>query len=620
MTDIDAQPVSIQISCSLPFPLYICGSYEVGLADTSLNVTVKHVKQETYDPRLGIAEGDFHLKTDRTGIAGYASLEINASWESFERICLSSRIASPRDFAQLVVNKVIDSYRHATRTPWIRRVNSEELFQLNCLTEYPSGQSVGQLDKVYPGGGVMLPRVIQKGNEDFVQRLASDNPMDIWDTLWLDSEDAIATGDTRSAIIFGHSAIETLANATVLAWAREKSLSVERAATEWGRNKSEKGSLEANLSIDELVEFLNDTRKVEIALFSVCKVEQSWGFDYFARFERLAADRNKALHAGMVVREQDARDHIEVVRAIHGVLATESNLDRIRRHREPGSAIGPLTEKLGKKPNPELSRILSHLKATGTVITLSSIRRYPIRSHGDVGPVALVRNRNRYDIYLRTKKSRIDSDAEKELTRLLIKLSLLQAGWPCASVNERDSSGRLSLVPVNWEGYRMISECVTDAILGFVEINERLTESGFNIQEEFNTNISVLKARITSFDFVPPKLGEVNYYLLLVQVSLIEILGIERDWDLPSSLESKAKKLAHELRRVTVRGPELGWDCSRIAATLMRVMISNFGMNGTLGVIEGPDRTIRTGLSDEELRILRDPQQDQNEDQEVAGN
>ena len=609
MATSDGPPDAIQITCSLPFPLYIKGSYDVRIGDSFVNVDIKHVKQETFDPRLGIDKGDFDLKIDRIGIAGYTSLEINADWPCFQKLVTRTRNGGPVDFALIVVNKVIDSHRHATSTPWIRRVIPEELFQFHYLKKRQNQHIEGQLHRIFPGGGVTLPRIIDRGNKDFVRRLASDTPPDVWDTLWLDSEDAIATGDTRSAIIFGHSAIETLANATVLAWAREQGLSVERAATEWGRNKSEKGSLKANLSIDELVEFLNDTRKVEIALLNVCEAEQSWGFDYFARFERLAADRNKALHAGLAVREQDARDHVEAVRAIHEALATESNLDRIRKHREPGSAIGPLAEKLGKKPNPELRRILSHFEATGAVITLSSIRRYPIRSHGDVGPVALIRNENRYDIYLRSKKSRIDGEAEKELTRLLIKLSLLQAGWPCATVNERDSSGQLSLVPVNWEGYRIIAECVTDAILGFVEIDKRLTESGFNIQEGLNSNISVLEANVTSCHYVPPKLGEVSYYLLLVQVSLIELLEIERDWHLPSAIESKAKRLAQTLRSVTERGPEFGWDHPRIAAILMLVMLSNLGMFDTIGVSEGPIRKTRTSFTDEELRILKDIQQ-----------
>ena len=197
MADTNVQPVSIQISCSLPFPLYIDGSYEVCLEDTSVNVVIDHVKQEKFDQRLGIDSGEFDLKIDRTGVVGYATLQIVADWASFETLMVKTRSSSPREIALLVANKVIESYRHATSTPWIRRLRPEELFQVNYLEKYPKGSSVGQLDKVFPGNGITLPRIIQGGNEDFIQRLASNVPVEVWDSLWLDSEDALASGDAQ---------------------------------------------------------------------------------------------------------------------------------------------------------------------------------------------------------------------------------------------------------------------------------------------------------------------------------------------------------------------------------------------------------------------------------------
>ena len=603
MADTNAQPVSIQISCNLPFPLYTCGSYEVGLADSSVNVTVKHVKQETFDRRLGIAEGDFDLKTDRTGIAGYASLEINASWESFEKIRLKTRTASPRDFAQLVVNKVIDSYRHATRTPWIRRVNADELFQLNCLTEFSSGQSVRQLDKVFPGGGVVLPRAIQKGSEEFVRRLASDNPVDIWDTLWLDCEDAIATGDTRSAVIFGHSAIETFANATVLAWAREQGLTVRQTASRFGRTKNEKRRLRESLSIDELVEFLNDTRKVDIAL-PICGADKSWGFDLCSRFEYLAADRNKTLHAGVIVSEGIARDHMEAVRALHRCLSRDRNLERIRDNQTPASAIRTLTELLGKQPNTELGPLLAGIEAAGTSIAFWSMKHHPLGLRKDDSKAALVFNENRLDIYLQSSKGKVDDGVERELTRVLLKRHLIYSGWPCAVVNERDSSGRLTLPLLNWEAYRMIADYVTSTTIELLEINGRLSDIGFSSQEVLEIGNASLRAHVSSPDFTEPTHGEIEYYRLLICVSQLELSGVERDWCLPKVLETKANVMVKKLRRLIESCKDLGWEPSRTASTLIFVLLNDLGLFDTLGVRSGSERTVRTTATKEEVRIL----------------
>ncbi len=609
MADYDTQPVSIQISCNLPFPLYIDGSYEVRLGDTSVNVVIDHVRQETFDQRLGIDSGEFDLKIDRIGVAGYATLQIVADWASFETLLVTTRSANPRDIALLVANKVIESYRHATRTPWIRRLKPEELFQVNYLEEDSEGHPVGQIDKVLPGCGVTLPRRIQRGNKDFIRRLASNVPVEVWNSLWLDSEDALASGDVRSAIISGHSAIETLANATVLAWARDQGLSVDQAACRWGRNNSEKGSLRANLSIDELVSFLNDTRKVEIALLDVCEADQSWGFDICSRFERLAADRNRTLHAGVNVKESYALDHVTAIRAIRQHFLMEENVKRIQSLSRPASAAKTLTERLGREVNPELSRLLHHLEATGTVITVWSMRRYPISLHKNESTVALVWDENRLDVYLRSKQAKVDDDAEKELTRMLIKHSLFQEGWPCAAVKERDDSGQLALF-LNWEGYKIIARAVTEAVLGLIEINGVLKELGFNVQEELEARNSCLKKQVASAEFIVPKLGDVNYNLILVQVSLLNLSGIDRDWCLPSDLEMKAEAITQELQRLIERCRDLHWEHSRVAATLLLALLSQLGMLNTIGVSDGPRREIRTRLTNEELKILKDSERD----------
>ena len=610
MAELDAQPVSIQITFSLPFPLTYKGAYEVRFGELFVSVVLNHVKQESFDQRMGVDQGDFDLLSDRSGVASYTSVQIKSDWASFKTLCESYSCGSSEEFAQLVTNKVIDSYRHATRTPWVRRVKTEELYQLDCRKVLSNGQTMGEATIVSAASGITLPREIVKGSQDFTNRLTSDTPPPIWDTLWLDSEDAMERGDVRSAIISAHSAIETLANATVLSWAREQRLSVDQAACRLGRDDSERGSLRSNLSIDELVSFLNDTRKVEIALLDICKADQSLGFDLYRRFERLAADRNKTLHAGAIVKERYAQDHIEAIRAIRQHLVTGENVERIQRHQEPVSAVKTLTELLGREFNPELQRLLVHLESIGTVIVIWSMRRYPISLHKKDSVVALERSGNRLDIYIRSRRGRVDDDAEKELTRMLIQQVLLQAGWPCAVVNEPVSTGKPT-PSMNWEGYRVIARAVTNAVHGVAEINETLARLDFNVQEELEARSNCLKRRVTSSTFTLPMSREVNYHLLLIQMSYFELSGVERSWCLPPTLEREATRVTQKLRGLIERCTDLGWDSSRIAATLMLTMLSELGLIDHIGVSEGPNRRIRTRFVDEELSILNGLKQHQ---------
>ena len=367
------------------------------------------------------------------------------------------------------------------------------------------------------------------------------------------------------------------------------------------------------MSIDELVAFLNDTRKVEIALQDVCGADQSWGFDLCARFEYLAADRNKALHAGAVVKERYARDHMVAVRAIRQYLLRNKNIERIRNNQEPVSAIKTLSELLGKDPNAELSRLLGLIETSGTSITLWSMRHHPLGVHKKDSEAALVFNENRLDIYLRSNKAKIDEDAEKELIRMIVKHDLMQAGWPCAAVNERNESGKLDLLPLNWEAYRMIAGFVTDTILGLVEVDRRLREAGFNVRKEVEIGIKELTNHISLPDFKAPERGELEFYRLAICMTVLQLSGIEGEWHLTPTLDSRVNSITHKVQGLTRRCRELRWEPSRTAATLMLVMLSELGLFDTVGVSEGPKREIRTKFTDLELRILKDLEHEQTE-------
>lgn len=64
-----------------------------------------------------------------------------------------------RGVATIVANRVIDAYRHATRTPWVRRIAPAELLQVQGDLEVAGDLATNAVHLTSPPGGV-TPLVI----------------------------------------------------------------------------------------------------------------------------------------------------------------------------------------------------------------------------------------------------------------------------------------------------------------------------------------------------------------------------------------------------------------------------------------------------------------------------
>ena len=119
----DGTPVSIEITFDLPFALYSEGEFEVHLQHGIVNIRSQRVRQERFDPRIGIERGDFDVEGDRYGLVSYSKLTMQMEWPTCGNIGRevrgSTNVQVLQRVASYVANRVVESYRVATKTPWV---------------------------------------------------------------------------------------------------------------------------------------------------------------------------------------------------------------------------------------------------------------------------------------------------------------------------------------------------------------------------------------------------------------------------------------------------------------------------------------------------------------------
>ena len=176
-----AKPISIQITCNLPFALYSAGQFEVRSRHGTVTVLLQRVRQERLDPRLGIEKGDLDVQGDRSGLVNYSNLTIRMEWPTFDSIAREVRgitnVEVIQGVAGYVANRVIESYRVATRTPWVRTVASKELFnlaaQITCSDGVVEAIQIGSSGL----GAITLPvtGLSDEAQQAFEQHLRSED-------------------------------------------------------------------------------------------------------------------------------------------------------------------------------------------------------------------------------------------------------------------------------------------------------------------------------------------------------------------------------------------------------------------------------------------------------------
>jgi hypothetical protein len=549
------------------------------------------------------------MAEDRSGLVSYSEFSLSLDYPTFEELQRQvgghTNIEILREIARTVINRALDAYRQATKTPWIRKIADSDLYMLEGQATYAKGE-VEIIATVGPPRSITLPvkGLSEETHQRFLENLDSQEAPPVWDTLWLDSEDAVSRGDYRSAVISGHSALETLSHATILAWLREQGLQIDEAVAKLARNNNEKGMLGHALSLEELTEHLNDPRKVEIALLDVLDSNPSWGFDLYMRFERLAAARNSVLHSGADVSPKDAKGHLDLVRAIRQLLTNQPNLARIRSSKaQPISSV--LAVHLGHSPNTKLVELLNELEANGLEVTLWSMRRFPEAQYRKEARVAIITKESSIRIYLPKKNQLNVTDCELQLMRVLLKRKMAEGeGWPIADVSDQSTAGNLSLGAINWEGYRWIAEAITDAILG-VEIERRLQEMGMDTQSRTKQQIAKLeKMYIGRTDFREPQWGELDYFLLPIKVLTVQLIWPEGSTKLVRLLPSRAPRQADVFANIFEAVSKSGWRTPEEAATAILAVKYGLGVLDTIGVREAPKRVLRTRLNTDELQRL----------------
>jgi hypothetical protein len=605
-------PVHVQITCALPFALYAEGEYEINLPPHTVAVSLRRVRQQHIDPRVGIESGEFDLSEDRSGLVSYTQLTLTLDWPTFEH--LSGQVGAPPDEKRLrqvatsLTNHVLQAYRHATNTPWVRRIPDTQLYNLEAYVTYSNGEVQGILSLGPPSGHrITLPLKLSQDTEQKLrQNIDSPNPPPVWDTLWLDAEDALTRGDHRSAVICAHSALETLAHATILAWLREQAPDLDKAISILAQQEKEQKRLKNQvLSLEELTEFLNDTRKVEVALLDVLDCDPSWGFDLNVRFERLAAARNQILHSGAGITQGNAHRYLNLARALRHLLTSRENIERIQKSKA-SPARAALAFLLGRPPHPLLTQLLNDLESDGFEPTIWSMPRFPWPSYRAAAAVSTLVQWPSFRIYLPNRKKLNQTDWELHLINVLLKASIVdKEGWPYADILDPDTKASLSLDIINWEAYRAVADAITDAILS-VELHRRLQGTDLDTRRQalMDRQIRELERDIRRTDFKATAPKQLAHLTLSITTLGLHLRDSQRSATVFAVLKSQGSEQAATLTKILDALGKSGYTTPQEAATAMLVVKNAFGLFDTIGVREAPKRHLRTKHTPDELQRL----------------
>jgi hypothetical protein len=603
-------PTHVQIKCALPFALCAEGDYEINLDPHVVAASLHCVKQQCIDSRVGIESGDFDLDEDRCGFVSYTRLTFTLDWLAFTQ--LSGQAKAPPDeknlrhLATSLTNHVLEAYRHATNTPWIRRITATQLYNLEAYVTYTNGevQGIASIGPP-PGHQITCPRkLLQDTEREFRQNVNFPNPPPVWDTLWLDAEDALTRGDYRSAVISAHSAIETLAHATILAWLREQSPDLDNAISIVAGRPNDQNRFKNQLSFEELTEFLNDTRKVEIALYNVFQFDPASGFDLNARFERLAAARNRVLHSGQVITQDAADRYLNLTRLLRQLFTSKDNLDRIHKSKADPAAV--LTFLLDRPPHPRLTELLSDLQSESFEPTIYSMHALPWPTHRATTTVSTLAQWPTFRIYLPKRNQLKQKDWELQLINVLLKANIVhKEGWPYADIVDPDTGASLSLDVINWEAYRAVAKDITDVVLA-VELHRRLqgTDLDSRRQALMKRQIGQLQRDIRSPDFNASTSNDLAHITLPIAVLGLNLINPQGAANVLAQFRNRAPEQATILTKVLDSLTKSGYETPQKAATAMLVIKNALGLYDAVGVREAPRRQFRSKYTPDELQRL----------------
>jgi hypothetical protein len=355
--------------------------------------------------------------------------------------------------------------------------------------------------------------------------------------------------------------------------------------------------------LEELTGFLNDTRKVEIALFNVFQWDPAPGFDLNARFERLAGARNAVLHSGAVITQDAADRYLNLTRLLRQLFTNKDNLDRIHKSKVDPAAV--LTFLLHRPPHPRLIELLNDLQSEGFEPTIYSMHVLPWPTHRATTTVSTLAQWPTFRIYLPKRNQLKQTDWELRLINILLKANIVdKEGWPYADIVDPDTTS-LSLDVINWEAYRVVATAITDAILA-VEFHRRLqgTDLDSRLQTLVNRQIRQLQTDIRSTDFNASTSTNLAHITVPISVLGLHLTNPQGSANVLAQFKNRAPEQAATLTKVFDSLGKLGYETPQEAATAMLIIKNAFGLYDAIGVREAPKRQFRSKYTPDELRRL----------------
>ena len=242
------------ISAALPFPLRVGSQpYLFKVGDVECKLQIERRQHTHFDERLGIQQGDFDLRSDRSGWASYSFVRA--------RLRSGSPITNPLDLFITALNILIENARDLFNVHWIRDIEDVDLFQLTV--EQGEGVQAHLLSGAR-AGGMTLPVTGLQGEaiHQLRERLNIESRPAAWRLLQLDAREALAVARYEEAVILGWTALESACRRALPSLATARGLGVVDLR---GALPPRRGGREPFLSKEEVVEWANALKCIELA-------------------------------------------------------------------------------------------------------------------------------------------------------------------------------------------------------------------------------------------------------------------------------------------------------------------------------------------------------------------
>ena len=334
----------VTVKVTLPFPLRV-GSrpYSIRTEETTWSLHVHRIQKRPMDPRLATG-GNLDLVIDRHGLLSYSQVTGQSDLNSTTQHVIRSFLNA--------LNDLIENFRDKFGVFWVRRLESEDLFEVE-VSDLHGGELLRGGGRT---GGFFLPNLGlgDAAHSQLQFTLSRNRRPPVWREIELDAQDALEQGRYEEAALLAWSALESGCRHALPGLAWREDISVRELEQ---RLRSRQSKKRPALSLEEAVERSSGLTwlRATVELFQPGTFDQD---SLLAEADEAYLLRNRVIHSGVRLHRHST------MRAVNSCRFILKNLD-LRDVEQP-----PLDASWQKHFGVTCLEIRQFLKVTGSRVML----------------------------------------------------------------------------------------------------------------------------------------------------------------------------------------------------------------------------------------------------------